>query len=62
VNIEKVRLIYFSPTGSTEKILNYILKGLGLDIFNINTTNLTVPVNRKECMINDKVQIDIVDG
>ena len=45
MKISSAGLYFFSPTGSTKKIANSILKGM--DVYKINTINLTVPENRK---------------
>jgi len=43
--INTLRLVYFSPTGTTRQIVQAITKGLSVD--NIFETDLTVPENRE---------------
>lgn len=45
MKIDSARLIFFSPTGSTEKIVNSVTKGLNVN--EIKITNLTMPQIRK---------------
>ncbi|NRT29924.1 menaquinone-dependent protoporphyrinogen IX oxidase [Clostridium beijerinckii] len=52
--ISSVKTIYFSPTGSTKKIINSIVKGMG--IVNDRIVDLTLPKAR-----NDN-NISLVDG
>jgi flavodoxin len=40
MHIEKIKLIYYSPTGTSEKTVKAIQKGLGTDY---ETINLTLP-------------------
>jgi ferredoxin len=41
MEVKKVKLIYFSPTGTTKKILESIAKGINVD--NVEHINLTLP-------------------
>jgi len=41
MEVKQVKLIYFSPTGTTEKILESIAKGIAVD--NVEHINLTLP-------------------
>jgi ferredoxin len=41
MEVKKVKLIYFSPTGTTQKILVSIAKGINID--NVEHINLTLP-------------------
>lgn len=52
MNIERVTLIYFSPTLSTKKILNAIVKGMNIET--INEINLTTKKNRDKFEYNNK--------
>ena len=38
MKIDKVKLIYFSPTGTTRKILEYIAEGVGVPIERVDLT------------------------
>lgn len=44
--INSAALIYFSPTGTTKKIMDSIVKGMNLEV--VKTTNLTSPLIRKK--------------
>lgn len=39
MDIKKINLVYFSPTGSTKKILKNIVKNIDIEIVEINLTN-----------------------
>ncbi|MCB2228541.1 MAG: 4Fe-4S binding protein [Desulfarculaceae bacterium] len=41
MQINKVTLVYFSPTGTTQKVLKAVAQGLGVD--NVSNLNLTLP-------------------
>jgi len=38
MNIKKVKLVYFSPTGTGKKTVNAIAKGIGIDAETIDLT------------------------
>ena len=41
MEIKKVKLIYFSPTGTTQKVLEGIAKGIAVE--DVEHINLTLP-------------------
>jgi ferredoxin/flavodoxin len=53
MKIDSARLIFFSPTGSTEKVINSIAKGL--DVNEVKITNLTTPQIRKSFSNNHDI-------
>ena len=46
MNIKNVKLIYFSATGTTQKILESIAKGIAVE--NVEHINLTLPENTQK--------------
>ena len=52
MKLNSARLFFFSPTGSTEKIVKSIVKGL--DINDVKITGLTSPQTRKNLSNNFK--------
>ena len=58
MKIEKATLIYFSPTLSTKKILNAIVKGMNIEIK--NEINLTIKSNRDKFEYNNKTDLLII--
>jgi len=41
MDVEQVKLIYFSPTGTTQKVLESIARGITVD--DVEHINLTLP-------------------
>ena len=58
MKIEKATLIYFSPTLSTKKILNAIIKGMNIET--INEINLTTKKNRDKFEYDKKTDLLII--
>lgn len=50
MRLESIKLVYFSPTGGTRKILHAITNGIGAG--KINKIDLTVPENRKNSAVS----------
>jgi len=57
MKISTVKLIYFSPTGTTQTTLNGIAQGIGAG--NVESINLTVPDEKTISMVNDNGQLVI---
>lgn len=55
MEVKKVKLIYFSPTGTTKKILESIAKGLNID--NVEHIDLTLPegANQKVALFSGEL-------
>lgn len=58
MNIETVTLMYFSPTLSTKKILNAIVKGMTIEVK--DEINLTKKDNRDKCKYKDETDLLII--
>ncbi|MCF8034216.1 MAG: EFR1 family ferrodoxin [Desulfarculaceae bacterium] len=46
MEIKQVKLVYFSPTGTTQKVLQAMAKGMGVD--DVRNINLTLPDGAKQ--------------
>ncbi len=55
MKIEKIHFIYFSPTGTTKKVIEAIVKGLGSD--QLDHFDLTFPCGQIEKTIEDGIAI-----
>ena len=58
MNIESINLVYFSPTGTTKKVLQAIAQGIGNK--NVKLTDITKPGNREKVLQPSENELLIV--
>ncbi len=58
MNIESINLAYFSPTGTTKKVLQAIAKGIGNK--NVELTDITKPADREKVLKTSEKELLIV--